>query len=195
MNKKGFTLIELLFVIVIVALISISSVLVFGNIDDDTSVKDRQNIYKDIQRGAILYIDLNDSWLTQFKQNGEIMLELAELKNSNYVDIDVQDPVTNREIPSNYMVKIYSAQDQYGNKFVDTCILNKTELLKSYCNRTRVCGQNNTTCKSVSNCNCWCTEEQVKNKECVNLCNVKACVANNKGKPGGCCEWDNVAAS
>ena len=55
MNKKGFTLMELLFVIVIVSLISISSVIVFGNIDDETSIKDRISIYKDIQKSALLY--------------------------------------------------------------------------------------------------------------------------------------------
>ena len=58
--KKGFTLMELLVVIVIVAVISVSSVLAFGNIDDSTAVKDRMNIYKDIQRSAILYVDLNN---------------------------------------------------------------------------------------------------------------------------------------
>ena len=89
--KKGFTLMELLFVIVIVSVISISSVVVFGNIDDSTAAKDRINTYVDIQRGAVLYIDLNDYWLAQFKENKEIKIELSELKISNYIDIDIQD--------------------------------------------------------------------------------------------------------
>ena len=132
--KKGFTLMELLFVIVIVSVISISSVVVFGNIDDSTAAKDRINTYVDIQRGAVLYIDLNDYWLVQFKENKEIKIELSELKISNYIDIDIQDPVTNKEIPSNYMVQIYTAKDAYGNDYMDTCIVNKVELLKAYCN-------------------------------------------------------------
>lgn len=132
--KKGFTLMELLFVIVIVSVISISSVVVFGNIDDSTAAKDRINTYMDIQRGAVLYIDLNDHWLEQFKENGEIKIELSELKNSNYIDIDIQDPVTNREIPSNYMVQIYTAEDADNNQYVDTCIVSKTELLTARCN-------------------------------------------------------------
>lgn len=132
--KKGFTLMELLFVIVIVSVISISSVVVFGNIDDSTAIKDRINTYTSIQRGAVLYIDLNDYWLAQFKENKEIKIELSELKTSNYIDIDIQDPVTNKEIPSNYMVQIYTAKDPYGNEYIDTCIVSKPELLSAKCN-------------------------------------------------------------
>lgn len=155
--KKGFTLMELLFVVVIVSVISISSVVVFGNIDDSTAIKDRMNTYVDIQRGAVLYIDLNDYWLAQFKENKEIKIELSELKNSNYIDIDIQDPVTNKEIPSNYMVQIYTAEDPYGNEYIDTCIVSKTELLDARCN------------PSSSSYN------KVQ-------CQIKACVADNKGE-------------
>lgn len=180
MNKNGFTLMELLFVIVIVALISISSVIVFGNIDDETSSKDRINIYKDIQKSALLYIDLNDSWLYQFKANGEIKIELSELKNSNYISFDVTDPVTNKEIPSNYMVQIYTAYPEHdtGHKtpYIDTCIVNKNELLEVYCNKSRVCDAVN-KCNSVNDCNCY-------NKE---VCDKKSCVANSNGEKKDCC--------
>ena len=164
MNKKGFTLMELLFVIVIVAVISISSVIVFGNIDDETALKDRANIYMDIQKSALLYIDLNDAWLNQFKSNGEIKIELSELKQANYISFDVTDPVTNKEIPSNYMVQIYTAEDDYYHKYIDTCIVNKTVLLDSICN------------KHSTDYN----EEK---------CKTKSCVANNKGEKNNCCEY------
>ena len=181
MNKKGFTLMELLFVIVIVALISISSVIVFGNIDDETSAKDRKNIYMDIQKSALLYIDLNDSWLEQFKANGEIKIELSELKNANYVSFDIKDPVTNKEIPSKYMVQIYTAYsdddlEKYERPFIDTCIVNKNELLEVYCNPERKC-EGGLTCNSINNCNCY-------NKE---VCDKKSCVANSNGEKKNCC--------
>lgn len=155
--KSGFTLMELLFVIVIVSVISISSVVVFGNIDDSTAQKDRVNTYTDIQRAAVLYIDLNDYWLAQFKENKEIKIELSELKTSNYIDIDVQDPVSNTEIPSNYMVQIYTATDPYGNEYIDTCIVSKPELLAARCNPS----------------------SSSYNKA---ECEIKACVADSKGK-------------
>lgn len=179
--KNGFTLLELLFVIVIVAVISISSVIVFANIDDDTSIKDRANTYMDIQRGAILYIDLNDYWLAQFKENGNIKIELSELKNSNYVDINVEDPVTNKEIPSNYMVQIYTAKDDYDNEYIDTCILDKKELLTYYCNENLThCTESE--CEACLNskkndCSCFCQA----------FCNKMACVANSKGETQNCC--------
>ena len=37
MNKKGFTLMELLAVILILAVVSVSSTIAFGNIDDTTA--------------------------------------------------------------------------------------------------------------------------------------------------------------
>ncbi len=151
MNKNGFTLMELLFVIVIIAVISISSVVVFGNIDDETSSKDRENIYKDVQKSALLYIDLNDSWLYQFKANGEIKIELSELKNSNYVSFDIKDPITNKEIPSNYMVQIYTAMDRYNNPYIDTCVINKLELLEPYCNKNNVAMYDKSKC-SIKSC-------------------------------------------
>ena len=177
--KKGFTLMELLFVIVIVAVISISSVVVFGNIDDSTAIKDRINTYMDIQRGAVLYIDLNDYWLAQFKENKQIKIELSELKNSNYIDINIQDPVTSKEIPSNYMVQIYTAKDAYQNEYIDTCIVSKKELLKHYCNENLIhcTTEQCNTCLSTGECACFCQA----------FCNKKTCVANSKGETKDCC--------
>ena len=49
MNKKGFTLMELLAVILILAVVSVSSTIAFGNIDDTTAKTELKNKYIDIQ--------------------------------------------------------------------------------------------------------------------------------------------------
>ena len=97
--KKGFTLVELLIVVVLMAVISTSSIIAFDNIDNDTDATDRINMFKNIQRSASLYIDLNDDWLNQFMTNQEIFISLGELKNTNYVNFDLEDPVSHEEVP------------------------------------------------------------------------------------------------
>ena len=60
MNKRGFTLLEILTVLVIISVVGTSSMLVFGNIDEETSQNDSENIYKDIQNAQEL-IDGSDT--------------------------------------------------------------------------------------------------------------------------------------
>ena len=131
MNKKGFTLIELLIVIVIMGVVGTSSMIMFNNIDDDTAEVDRENTYKTIQRSAILYLDLNDDWLKQFKDKKEMFIEMSELMGTNYVSSSLEDPVTNEEIPSNYIVKLYISKDRHGREYMDSCILDKDKLKSS----------------------------------------------------------------
>lgn len=131
MNKKGFTLIELLVVIVIMGVVGTSSMIMFNNIDDDTAEVDRENTYKTIQRSAILYLDLNDDWLQQFKDKKEMFIEMSELMGTNYVSSSLEDPVTNEEIPSNYIVKLYISKDRHGREYMDSCILDKDKLKSS----------------------------------------------------------------
>ena len=128
MNKRGFTLIELLLVIVIMSIVGTSSMIMFGNIDDETSAHDRENTYKSIQRGAMLYLDLNDDWLKQFRDKKEMYIEMSELMGNNYVSSTLEDPVSKDEIPSNYIVKLYIAKDRNGNEYMDSCVLDKSIL-------------------------------------------------------------------
>ena len=73
MNKKGFTLMELLVVIVIVAVVSVGATISFGTVDDNTAIKERINQFKEIQRSANLYLDLNDqATINQFISDGSI---------------------------------------------------------------------------------------------------------------------------
>ena len=83
--KKGFTLIELLIVIVIIAVVTVGATISFSNVNRDTAKENLKDNYVAIQRAASMYIDLNDSWLTQFANRREIFVRLSELKNTNYI--------------------------------------------------------------------------------------------------------------
>ena len=126
--KKGFTLIELLIVVVIIAVVTVGATISFSNVNRDTAKENLKDNYVAIQRAASMYIDLNDSWLTQFANRREIFVRLSELKNTNYISKELMDPVKNEEIPSNYTVKLYIAS-QNGAKekeYVDSCIVDIT---------------------------------------------------------------------
>lgn len=203
--KKGFTLMELLVVIVIVSVISVSSVLVFGNIDDSTALQDRANIYKDIQRSAALYIDLENSWLGQFREKGYMYARLDALMDMNYVEDGLEDPVTGDPIPRNYLVKVYTAKDPAGNEYIDTCILNRDQTSAIFCNNTiRKCCNEEDKLAGADNCKVKISEtEEVEisadeEKNCLEkpyecscysqkVCNIETCVANSEGEPFDCC--------
>lgn len=121
MNKKGFTLVELMAVLIIISVVSVSSIITFGQINKDTSKNELANTYKEIQRSAILYLDLNDVWLNSFVSEKNIDIKLFELKNWNYISEDVKDSVNDKKISDNYIVKIYVAGEG-KNVYTNTCI-------------------------------------------------------------------------
>ncbi len=135
MNKKGFTLIELMAVLIIISVVSVSSIITFGQINKDTSKNELKNTYKEIQKSAVLYLDLNDVWLKSFTSEKNINIKLVELKNWNYISEDIKDSVNNKEISDDYIVKIYVAGGE-KNIYTNTCIYkNKTinNVQKSIC--------------------------------------------------------------
>ncbi len=136
MNKKGFTLMELLVVIVIVAVVSVGSTISFGTIDDTSSVKERINLFKDIQRSASLYLDLDEqSTINQFIEDGKLTVPFSILATENYIDKKIEDPVTgdiiadysrnNVEIEP-YYVMLYIRRDSDNiAQSVSSCIIKK----------------------------------------------------------------------
>lgn len=210
--KNGFTLMELLVVIVIVSVISVGSVLAFGNIDDSTAIKDRKNIYKDIQRSAILYVDLDNTILNDFREIGQTHVKLISLIDAGYIKEDIEDPVTGDPISKDYWIKIYIAHDKIGvngNEYIDTCILDNIEINTVYCNndKRKCCNEDD---KNNGRENCQeivykddGTQETItlsadEEQKCmddpescncysVKLCNKKKCVANSYGEPYDCC--------
>lgn len=124
--KKGFTLLELLAVLAILAFLGVSSVILFSKNNEDINLEDLKNKYKEIQNAAILYIDLNDSWLSTFTENGEAFIKLGILQNENYISKTMKNPVNGETFPSNYLVKVYiknNGNSDLSKQYVDTCII------------------------------------------------------------------------
>lgn len=122
-NKKdGFTLIELLIVVTLVAVISAGSAIVFEQSTASTYESDLENTYKQIQRAATLYMDLNDSWIATFQEDKEATIRVSELKNTNYISSKLKNPVTKEDIPNNYLIKIY-LESQDSKEYLNTCII------------------------------------------------------------------------
>ena len=123
--KKGFTLMELLLVLAILSVVGVASILLFSEENDEIEMEELRNKYKEIQKAAILYVDLNNSWLSSFTTNGEIYVRLGELQNENYVSKKIINPVNNTEFSSNYMVKIYKTSliENDKNAYVNSCIV------------------------------------------------------------------------
>lgn len=122
MNKKGFTLLELMTVLVIISVVSVSSIIVFDTANDESAIVSRRDQYKAIQRDAILFLDMNDTWLSQFVNKGYMFIKLNELQNKNYVNPNLVDPVTYEDIPSHYLVRVYIDDDK-----INSCIVETTE--------------------------------------------------------------------
>lgn len=122
--KKGFTLIELLIVIVLLGIATASSIIVFNNIDKDTKSQDKSNIYKQIQRAAYIYMELNDETYRSFASEGEVLLSYDYIiKDSNYVTVDLEDYDDDNNTNTNYFIKIYIAKDNENKEYLNSCIL------------------------------------------------------------------------
>ena len=130
MNKKGFTLIELMVVIVILAVVSTSTIVIFDNTDKSTANSELRATYKSLQRDAILFMDLTDSWRLQLNSNNYIYIKLNELENQNFVDAGISDPTTYDEIPRDYIIKIYideQSENEEDKTRLDSCVLDMTD--------------------------------------------------------------------
>ena len=127
--NKGFTLIELLLVLVIISVVSVGASIAFDNLDKDSNIEKRENLYKDIQRAATLYLDINDSWLEQFREENneknEIYISISELQINNFLSEKLVDPVTKEELSGSLTVKIFIAKES-SKEYLDTYILKPT---------------------------------------------------------------------
>ena len=151
--KNGFTLIELIAVIALMALAGIASVSLFSSGDDADLEEDLRNKYVQIQTAAVVFVDLNDSWLNSFTNSNEIYVKLGELQNNNYVSKSMTNPLTNETFPSTYLIKVFKTMAEEGNEnttYVDTCIVSNT-LGDTICianskGESCSCGNNNPCC-------------------------------------------------
>ncbi len=123
--KNGFTLMELLVVIVITATISAGSAVLFSRSNDESNKEDLKGRYREMQRAANVYIDLNDSWRNTLNENRQVSVKLGELESTNYVDKDFQNPVTKEKFPSSYLIKFYIASSG-DNEYLDSCVISNS---------------------------------------------------------------------
>ena len=105
--KNGFTLVEILLVVALVAIISVSSIIIFERSSSSTNEEKLIKTYVDIQRAAIIYMDLNSTWLESFREEKSLTVKIGLLQNENYIDLNIKNPVTKTNIPSDYLVKVY----------------------------------------------------------------------------------------
>ena len=122
MNKKGFTLMELIVVIAIVAVVGVASAISFNSVNEDAAKEELVNKYMEIQRAANLYLDLNNSELEWFIQNGYTDIKLGDLKQGNYITSDLTNPVTKEDIKEKFYVRLCVNED---DDYVESCIIDK----------------------------------------------------------------------
>ena len=135
MKKGGFTLLELLTVVAIVAVVGVTATLAFTNIEDNTAEEELENIYVEIQRSANLYLDLHNSDLESFIQLGQLDFKIEELKNENYIDSELENPVTNETISGEYYVRLKIKKDASDNPVeVVSCIIDRNKNNKCIAN-------------------------------------------------------------
>ncbi len=154
--KNGFTLMELLVVIVLTAMISAGSAMIFSKSNSDTNEEDLRGKYREMQRSANIYVDLNDSWRNSLNEDRKISIKLGELQASNYVDKNFKNSVTNEAFPSSYIIKLYIASAG-DNEYLDSCVVR-------YSNGQEVCIANS---KGYA-CECCDTPISEFNKKCSN---------------------------
>lgn len=152
--KDGFTLVELLVVIVITLLVSAGSSMIFKESNAQTNEEDLKGKYIEIQRSAIIFADLEETYRKALNENRELNIRLGELQNRNYVSKTLKNTVTKEKFPRNYIVKLYIASTG-DNEYLDSCII-------SYTNESEVCVSNS----RGDSCGCCDFEVSQFNKAC-----------------------------
>ncbi len=125
-RRKGFTLMELLVVIAIIGVVGVASVISFSSIKDDTAEEELKNKYKEIQRGASLYLDLHSTDQNWFIESKKIDIKLSDLKSENYITRDLSNPVTGEDISEDYYVRLCITKDDNDQDIVDSCIIERS---------------------------------------------------------------------
>lgn len=113
-NKKGFTLTELLLVIVV--LLAITSTSVFGvqKIQRESAKKRLDEIVDEIELAADIYLNRHPVYQETLLNNptSSHCTRVYTLQSEGLLDIDLENPVTNRRIPGNLCV--YATVDENG---------------------------------------------------------------------------------
>lgn len=133
--KNGFTLLELMFVVVIISVASAGAIINFGNIDKDTEKKDTANIYKQVQKSAVMYLEIDDNVYNSFMSSkntavgsgspNEVFISYDMLKSSNYFSSELSRYTG---LKGNYYIRIFVDKDTpvdlgiQPKEFLNTCL-------------------------------------------------------------------------
>lgn len=113
-NKKGFTLTEIL--VVLVVLLAITSMSVFGvqKIQEESSKRRLEEMVEEIELAADVYLSQNEVYVKQLLNNpsDRHCTRVYTLQKEGLLDIDLTNPLTNKQLPANLCV--YASVDQNG---------------------------------------------------------------------------------
>ena len=134
MKNKGFTLIELLATLVIISIVSVISVLAVNKVSENSRLDLCNTQVKNIKSAAMLWASDNKILLPTTDEN-EVLINLSDLRNSNtdinplysglvltigdlveegYIDEDIYDPISKKNIPIDTKITIWKSKKTYN---------------------------------------------------------------------------------
>lgn len=134
MKNKGFTLIELLATLVIISIVSVISVLAVNKVSENSRLDLCNTQVKNIKSAAMLWASDNKILLPTTDEN-EVLINLSDLRNGNtdinslysglvltigdlveegYIDEDIYDPISKKNIPVDTKITIWKSKKTYN---------------------------------------------------------------------------------
>lgn len=134
MKNKGFTLIELLATLVIISIVSVISVLAVNKVSENSRLDLCNTQVKNIKSAAMLWASDNKILLPTTDEN-EVLINLSDLRNNNtyinslysglvltigdlveegYIDEDIYDPISKKNIPIDTKITIWKSKKTYN---------------------------------------------------------------------------------
>lgn len=134
MKKNGFTLIELLATLVIISIVSVIAVLAVNKVSENSRLDLCNTQVKNIKSAAMLWASDNKFLLPTTDEN-EVLINLSDLRNSNtdinslysglvltigdlveegYIDEDIYDPISKKNIPIDTKITIWKSKKTYN---------------------------------------------------------------------------------
>ena len=110
MNKKAFTLIELMAIIVILSVVSLMTVTVINDLLSKSKNNLSDDQIKNIERAA-------KEWALKNENETNNCIEITTLKNEGYLQDNIIDPKTKKEITGSVKITYKENLKQYEYKY------------------------------------------------------------------------------
>lgn len=118
MNKKGFTLIELMGVIILLGIIGLIATMVINNTLKEQRENACQMQVENIISGAKAWASKN---VFALPSNSSKTITLQELQEGGYVDKNIKNPITDKEIDSSLEIRITPDGNSYTYEVTGVC--------------------------------------------------------------------------